>query len=56
MKSWGKIVTFGTIFLVYAAFLLHRLVHDISHEGLTGPNDPVNLKRHRTISTAIIDV
>jgi len=47
MKSWGKIVTFGTIFLVYAGFMLYRLVRDILDEGLTGPNDRVNLKRHR---------
>lgn len=38
MKSWGKIVTFGAIFLVYAGFMLYRLVHDILNEGLTGPN------------------
>ncbi|MHA7167093.1 hypothetical protein ACX801_02890 [Arthrobacter bambusae] len=36
MKSWGKIVTFGAIFLVYAGFMLYRLVHDILNEGLTG--------------------
>lgn len=38
MKGWGKIVTIGTLFLVYAGFMLYRLVHDIMHEGLTGPN------------------